>query len=50
VAIARELRKQWDSKPIILKFYQKEIWEQDENGARRPAREKEMLLHKYHIE
>lgn len=50
VAIARELRKQWDSKPIILKFYQKEIWEQDENGARRPAREKEMLIHKYHIE
>jgi hypothetical protein len=50
VAIAEKLREQWDSKPIIVKFYQKEIWEQTEQGARRPAREKEMLIHKYHIE
>lgn len=50
VAIAEDLRKQWDSKPIDVKFYQKEVWEQSEDGSRKPARHKETLLHKYHIE
>ena len=50
VAIAEDLRKQWNSKPIVVKFFQKEIWEQNEDGSRQPARHKETLLHKYLIE
>jgi len=50
VAIAEDLRKQWDSKPITLKFYQEEIWEQNDDGSRKPAHNKETLLHRYHIE
>ena len=50
VAIAEDLRKQWDSKPIVVRFIQKEIWEQNEDGSRQPARHKETLLHKYLIE
>lgn len=50
VAIAEDLRKQWNSKPIVVKFFQKEVWEQNENGSREPARHKETLLHKYLVE
>lgn len=50
VAIAEDLRKQWNSKPIAVKFFQEEIWEQNEDGSRQPARHKETLLHKYLIE
>ena len=50
VAIATDIRKQWDSKPINVKFFQEEIWEQNEDGSRQPARHKETLLHKYLIE
>lgn len=50
VAITEDLRRQWDSKPITLKFYQEEIWEQNKDGSRQPARHKETLLHNYHIE
>ena len=50
VEIAKKLREEWNSKPIVVKFFQEEIWEQNEDGSRRPAREKEMLIHKYHIE
>lgn len=50
VAIATDIRKQWDSKPINVKFFQKEIWEQNEDGSRQPARHKETLLHKYLVE
>ena len=50
VAIAEELRKQWNSKPIVVKFFQEEIWEQNEDGSRTVARHKETLIHKYLIE
>jgi len=50
VAIARDLRKQWNSKPIVVKFFQEEIWEQNEDGSRQAARHKETLIHKYLIE
>lgn len=50
VAIARDLRKQWNSKPIVVKFFQEEIWEQSDDGSRQPARHKETLLHKYLVE
>ena len=50
VAIAGDLRKQWNSKPIEVKFFQEEIWEQNEDGSRRAVRHKETLLHKYLIE
>lgn len=50
VAIAEELRKQWNSKPIVVKFLQEEIWEQNEDGSRQAARHKETLLHKYLVE
>jgi hypothetical protein len=50
VAIAKDLRKQWDSKPIAVKFFQEEIWEQNDDGSRQAARHKETLIHKYHIE
>ena len=50
VAIARDLRKQWNSKPIVVKFFQEEIWEQSEDGSRQAARHKETLIHKYLIE
>ncbi len=50
VAIARDLRKQWDSKPVEVKFFQEEIWEHYEDGSRRVARNKETMLHKYLIE
>ena len=50
VAMTEELRRQWDSKPIEVKFYQEEVWEQDEDGSRQPARHKETMLHKYLVE
>jgi hypothetical protein len=50
VAIAEELRKQWNAKPIVVKFFQEEIWEQNEDGSRRAARHKETLIHKYLVE
>jgi len=50
VAIAKDLRKQWNSKPIAVKFFQEEIWEQNEDGSRQAARHKETLIHKYLIE
>jgi hypothetical protein len=50
VAIAEDLRKQMDSKPIEVKFFQEEIWEHYEDGSRRAARHKETLLHKYLVE
>jgi len=50
VAIAQDLRRQWNSKPLDVKFFQEEMWEQKPDGSRQPARNKETLLHKYHIE
>jgi len=50
VAIAADLRKQMDAKPIEVKFFQEEIWEHYEDGSRRAARHKETLLHKYLVE
>ena len=50
VAVAEDLRKQMDSKPIEVKFFQEEIWEHYEDGSRRAARHKETLLHKYLVE
>ena len=50
VEIAQDLRRQWNSKPLDVKFFQQEIWEQKPDGSRRAARNKETLLHKYHIE
>ncbi|NOZ52888.1 MAG: hypothetical protein GXP08_07050 [Gammaproteobacteria bacterium] len=50
VAIVQKLRRQWDSKPIIVKFFQEEIWEQGLDGSRMPARHKEHLIHKYQAE
>jgi len=50
VAIAQDLRQQWNSKPLDVKFFQEEIWEQNPDGSRQPAHNKETLLHKYHIE
>jgi len=50
VAIVADLRKQMDSKPIEVKFFQEEIWEHYEDGSRRAARRKETLLHKYLVE
>jgi len=50
VAIVQKLRRQWDSKPIVVKFFQEEIWEQGPDGSRVPARHKEHLIHKYHAE
>jgi hypothetical protein len=50
VAIARDLRKELDSKTIEVRFFQEEIWEHYEDGSRRVARHKETLLHKYLIE
>jgi hypothetical protein len=50
VTIATDLRKQWDSIPIVVKFFQEEMWEQNEDGSRQVARHKETLIHKYLIE
>ena len=50
VAIVQKLRRQWDSKPIFVKFFQEEVWEQGPDGSRIPARHKEHLIHKYQAE
>ena len=50
VAIAEDIRKQINSKPIEVKFFQKEIWEHYADGSRRAARNKETLLYKYLVE
>jgi hypothetical protein len=50
VAVAEDIRKQLNSKPIEVKFFQEEIWEHYADGSRRAARNKETLIHKYLIE
>lgn len=50
VDIVRKMRRQLDSKPMTVQFFEKEIWEQKPDGTRFPVRDKETLLHKYRVE
>jgi hypothetical protein len=49
-ALAKKLRKEVASKPIVLNFFREEVWEEAADGSRRPLREKEFLLRKVRIE
>ena len=42
--LARKLRKEIASKPIVVEFYKKEVWEENSDGSRQPLRHKEQLL------
>ncbi len=50
VAILRKLRREVDSKPIVVHFMQQERWEELPDGTRRPLRDREELLRKVRIE
>jgi len=50
LAILRKLRRQVDSKPLVVHFMQKERWEVLPDGTRRPLRDREELLRKVRIE
>jgi hypothetical protein len=48
--IAEKLRKEVASKPIVLRFFRKEMWETSPDGARRPLRDQEFLVRQIRIE
>lgn len=48
--LARKLRKQIASKPIVLEFYKEEVWQENADGSRHPMRNQEQILRKIHIE
>jgi glucan phosphoethanolaminetransferase (alkaline phosphatase superfamily) len=50
VAVAEKLRRQIASKPVVIHFMREEVWEVDENGARRPRRDREELMRKARID
>ena len=50
VAVLEKLRKQIASKPIVVHFIRKEIWEEGQDGSRRPRRDREELMRKVRIE
>jgi hypothetical protein len=50
VTVAEKLRRQIASKPVVIYFMREEVWEVDENGARRPRRDREELMRKARID
>jgi hypothetical protein len=50
VSVLKKLRKQIASKPIVVHFIREEVWELDENGSRKPRRDREVLLRKVRVE
>lgn len=50
VTVLKKLRKQLASKPVVVHFMREEVWEEDEDGSRRPRRDREELLRKVRVE
>lgn len=48
--LARKLRKQIASKPVVLEFYKEEVWQENADGSRHPMRNQEQILRKFRIE
>ena len=50
VEVAKMLRRQMASKPVVIHFIREEIWEEDSDGSRRPRRDREELMRKVRID
>lgn len=48
--IAKKLRKQIASKPIVLNFFKEEVWQENADGSRLPNRDQEQLIQKIRLE
>lgn len=48
--IATRLRRQMASKPVVVHFMREEVWEEAEDGSRKPRRDREELLRKARID
>ena len=50
VEILTRLRRQMASKPVVVHFIREEIWEEAEDGSRKPRRDREELIRKARID
>jgi len=50
VTVLEKLRKQIASKPIVVRFFREEVWEEGADGSRQPRRDREEMLREVRIE
>ena len=50
VEVVKKLRRQMASKPVVIHFIREEIWEEAEDGSRKPRRDREELMRKVRID
>ena len=50
MAVVDKLRRQIASKPVVVHFIRAEVWEEAEDGSRRPRRDREELLRKARVD
>lgn len=50
VAVLKKLRQQIADKPVVVYFFREEVWEEAEDGSRRPRRDREELLRQVRVE
>lgn len=48
--IVKRLRRQYASKPVVVHFIREEIWEEAEDGSRKPRRDREELMRKARVD
>jgi hypothetical protein len=48
--IVTRLRREFASKPVVVHFFREEIWEESEDGTRKPRRDREELLRKARVD
>jgi len=48
--IVTRLRREFASKPVVVHFIREEIWEEAEDGSRKPRRDREELLRKARVD
>ena len=50
VTIAKKIRRQIVSRPLVIYFMQEELWNEGEDGSRKPLRDKEISLRRVRVE
>jgi hypothetical protein len=50
MVIVKRLRREFASKPVVVHFIREEIWEEAEDGSRKPRRDREELMRKARVD
>lgn len=50
MVIVKRLRREFASKPVVVHFFREEIWEEAEDGSRKPRRDREELIRKARVD